>query len=78
MLPHCSPAEAAAVALAASGPGRLVSDFLVGLHRQRDFAPGTAASMVPHAIGLLDTALSWAASRAPARARPPLHHAACP
>ncbi len=67
-LSYRSPAEAVAVELAASGPGRLVSDFLLGLHRRQDLDPGAVAGLLPHAIGLLDTAVSWAASSTPTAA----------
>jgi AraC-like DNA-binding protein len=62
-LPGRSLAGATAVELTASGPGRLVADFLVGLDRLQQHDAAGAAMLVPHAIDLLDTALSWAAVR---------------
>ncbi|MEV6283494.1 helix-turn-helix domain-containing protein [Kribbella sp. NPDC051770] len=65
------PASATAVALDPNGPGRLVADFLVGLERT------PTAALVPHAVGLLDSALDWAAGAAPsntALTRERIHH----
>ncbi|MFE9613007.1 helix-turn-helix domain-containing protein [Streptomyces sp. NPDC006012] len=64
-LPHRSLSGATAVELDASGPGRVVADFLVGLNRLQGHAPGEAAALLPHAVDLLDTALAWAAGAAP-------------
>jgi AraC-like DNA-binding protein len=50
--------EATSVPLPASGPGRLVTDFLLGLDGED---PAVVQQLVPHAVGLLDTALGWAA-----------------
>lgn len=52
--------EATSVLLPANGPGRLVTDFLLGLAGQD---PLTVSELVPHTVGLLDTALGWAAGR---------------
>jgi AraC-like DNA-binding protein len=52
--------DATAVELTPDGPGRLVADFLVGLRR---LEPDAAALLVPHAVGLLDSALGWAAAK---------------
>ncbi|HEX4223878.1 MAG TPA: helix-turn-helix domain-containing protein [Pseudonocardiaceae bacterium] len=60
MLPRRAFTDATAIPLTATGPGRLVTDFLLGLDRTD---PATARDLVPHALGLLDTALGWAASR---------------
>lgn len=60
LLPGRVLADATAVELGGSGPGRLVSDFLVGLEREQGLDPEAAASMVPHALGLLESALEWA------------------
>ncbi|MFJ4851077.1 helix-turn-helix domain-containing protein [Streptomyces sp. NPDC088733] len=68
LLPRRVLADATAVALDAAGPGRLVSEFLVGLNRQQQDAPDAAAALLPHAVGLLDWALSWAACHGPAQA----------
>lgn len=66
LLPDRALHDAAAVEVGGAGPGRLVGDFLVGLYRQRDLAPGAAAALMPHALGLLGAALSWAAAEGPA------------
>ena len=58
-LPHHPSRGATAVALEATGPGRLVTDFLVGLAREQ--ARGSAApGLAPHALGLLEFALGLA------------------
>lgn len=51
---------ATAVALDASGPGGVVAAFLARLERMLDSDPAAAAVLLPHAVELLDTALSWA------------------
>ncbi|MFD7408554.1 AraC family transcriptional regulator [Streptomyces sp. NPDC059866] len=63
-LPHRSLNGATAVELGASGPGRVVADFLVGLDRLQGHDPGAAAALLPHAVDLLDAALGWAAGGA--------------
>jgi AraC-like DNA-binding protein len=60
LLPGRALADATAVEVGTSGPGRLVSDFLVGLEREQRLAPAAAATLVPHALGLLGCALEWA------------------
>ncbi|MFC0437627.1 AraC family transcriptional regulator [Kutzneria buriramensis] len=60
MLPRRTLTGATAVALGGDGPGRLVTDFLLGLDRTD---PVAARELAPHAVGLLDTALGWAAGR---------------
>lgn len=60
LLPSRVLADATAIELGSSGPGRLVSDFLVGLEREQRLDPAGAATLVPHALGLLDCALEWA------------------
>jgi AraC-like DNA-binding protein len=41
------------------GPGRLVSDFIVGLDRKQRDDPVAAAALLPHAVGLLESVLAW-------------------
>ncbi|MFE0632878.1 helix-turn-helix domain-containing protein [Streptomyces sp. NPDC058864] len=57
LLPGRVLADATAVELGSTGPGGLVSDFLVGLQR---LDPAVAVTLVPHALGLLNFALEWA------------------
>jgi transcriptional regulator GlxA family with amidase domain len=59
MLPRRTLRDATSTPLA--GPARLVTDFLLGLEK---LDPAAASELVPHALGLLDTALGWAARRA--------------
>ncbi|GII56570.1 hypothetical protein Pth03_49590 [Planotetraspora thailandica] len=68
LLPRRSLPETTAVELSATGPGRLVADFLLGLNRQQSLNPKAAAALVPHAIGLLDTALDWTVGERPTNA----------
>jgi AraC-like DNA-binding protein len=56
--------DATAVTLAADGPGRLISDFLLGMERQHRRDPKSVSMLAPHAVGLLNSALSFA-GRAP-------------
>ncbi|WP_078606540.1 helix-turn-helix domain-containing protein [Streptomyces violaceorubidus] len=63
-LPHRSLSRATAVELDSSTPGRVVADFLVGLHRLEGRDPVAALALLPHALDLLDTALGWAADGA--------------
>lgn len=56
-------ADGTAVALRRQGPARLVSDFFVGLARECRTVE-EARPLVPHALGLLDFALSLAADGA--------------
>jgi len=58
MLPRRTLRDATSTAL--DGPARLVTDFLLGLD---DVDPATASELVPHTLGLIDTALGWAAGR---------------
>ncbi|MEV7990618.1 AraC family transcriptional regulator [Streptomyces sp. NPDC086077] len=60
MLPSRVLADATAVELNGSGPGRLVANFLVGLEREQRLDADAVASMMPHTLGLLDFALEWA------------------
>lgn len=57
-VPHGQVRDATAVALEGPGPGRLVTDFFIGLSREADQAPGLA----PHAVGLFEFALGLAGS----------------
>jgi AraC-like DNA-binding protein len=80
MLPRGALARASAVDLGSHGPGRLIADFLVGLERQHRRDPQAAASLVPHAIGLIDCAVGWAVGAEPgaksstALSRERIHH----
>jgi AraC-like DNA-binding protein len=58
LLPRRTIVDATAIPL--TGTARLVTEFLLGLD-QSD--PVAARELVPHALGLLDTALGWAAGR---------------
>lgn len=49
-----------ATSTALDGPARLVTDFLLGLE---NLDPAAAPELVPHTLGLVDTALGWAAGR---------------
>lgn len=60
MLSSATITDATAVPLTTAGPGRLVTDFLLSLDQTE---PAAARELVPHALGLLDTALGWAAGR---------------
>lgn len=64
MLPVRVLRDATAVGLDPRGPGGVVADFLVGLHRLHRTDPAAAAVLVPHAVGLLDGALRMAAGSA--------------
>ncbi|MFI5615470.1 helix-turn-helix domain-containing protein [Amycolatopsis sp. NPDC051903] len=52
---------AAVTAVELDGPGRLVAEFLTGLARQQRADPAAAAVLLPHAVGLVQSALDWAA-----------------
>ncbi|WP_204358650.1 helix-turn-helix domain-containing protein [Streptosporangium sp. 'caverna'] len=60
LLPGRGLTGATALELDGRGPGRLVSDFLVGLDRQQRDDPAVAAVLLPHAVGLLESVLDWA------------------
>ena len=60
LLPGRTLAGVTALELDGRGPGRLVSDFLVGLDRQQRDDPAVAAALLPHAVGLLESVLDWA------------------
>lgn len=60
-LPLRTLAEATAVELGPTGPGRIIADFLTGLERQHRTEPAAIAALVPHAVSLVDCALSLAA-----------------
>ncbi|WP_273940672.1 cupin domain-containing protein [Kutzneria chonburiensis] len=59
MLPRRTLRDATSTAL--DGPARLVTDFLLGMENLG------ADELVPHALGLVDTALGWAAGRTGSR-----------
>jgi AraC-like DNA-binding protein len=59
-------ASATAVELSPSGPGRLISDFLVGMERQHRLDPVAANMLIPHAVGLVNSALGIASRTQPA------------
>jgi AraC-like DNA-binding protein len=65
VLPRRVLAEATAVELSADGPGRLVSDFLVGMERQHRTDSGNVRILAPHAAGLVSAALSLAGQARP-------------
>ncbi|GAA5153610.1 helix-turn-helix domain-containing protein [Pseudonocardia eucalypti] len=80
MLPVGVLGGATAVGLAPHGPGGVVADFLLGLHRLRRTHPAAAAVLVPHAVGLVDGALrlaegsgSWSAAAGSAHLRERVH-----
>lgn len=60
LLPSRSLGGVTALELDDRGPGRLVSDFLVGLDRQQRNDPAVAAALLPHALGLMESVLGWA------------------
>lgn len=60
LLPRRALVDATAVELGPAGPGRIISDFLTGIEYQHRTDPLSVASLMPHAIGLLDSALSLA------------------
>jgi AraC-like DNA-binding protein len=64
-LPRRVLAEATAVELSADGPGRLVSDFLLGMERQHRIDPDSVGVLAPHAVGLVGAALSLAGQERP-------------
>ena len=53
-------ADATAAPLGPDGPGRIIADFLLGLERQHRRDPVAVAALVPHAIGLVDSAVGMA------------------
>jgi AraC-like DNA-binding protein len=80
MLPVGALRGATAVGLEPHGPGGLVAEFLLGLHRLRRTDPAAAAALVPHAVGLVDGALrlaegsgSWSAAAGSAYLRERVH-----
>ena len=60
LLPRRVLADATAVELGPAGPGRVIAGFLAGIERQQRIDPPSVAPLMPHAIGLLDSALSLA------------------
>jgi AraC-like DNA-binding protein len=58
MLPRRTLRDTTSTAL--DGPARLVRDFLLGLE---NLDPAAASELMPHTLGLIDTALGWAAGR---------------
>jgi AraC-like DNA-binding protein len=65
LLPCRALADATAVELGADGPGRLISDFLLGLERQHRVDPRSVDALVPHAAGLVASALGYAGRTRP-------------
>jgi AraC-like DNA-binding protein len=59
-LPRRALTGATAVELGLDGPGCLIADFLLGLERQHRRDPMAVRALIPHAIGLVDSALSMA------------------
>jgi AraC-like DNA-binding protein len=64
VLPRRMLPDATAVTIAADGPGRLISDFLLGMERQHRHDPQTVGMLAPHALGLMTSALSLAVGNA--------------
>jgi AraC-like DNA-binding protein len=62
LVPRRSVTEATALVLNPAGPAGVVADFFIGLER---LDPEAAAALVPHSIGLLDSALGWATRTQP-------------
>jgi AraC-like DNA-binding protein len=60
VLPRRVLSEATAVELGTKGPGRLISDFLIGMERQHRLDPAAVGTLAPHAVGLVTSALSLA------------------
>src|SRR5262249_32880940 len=60
LLPRRAMADATAAPLGPDGPGRIIADFLLGLERQHRRDPAAVAALVPHAIGLVDSAVGMA------------------
>jgi AraC-like DNA-binding protein len=60
LLPRRTFTDATAQPLSATGPGRLVADFLLKVDK---LEPAAAQELMPHTLGLVDTALGWAAGR---------------
>jgi AraC-like DNA-binding protein len=60
VLPRRVLSDATAVELGANGPGRLISDFLLGMERQQRLDPAAVGTLAPHAVGLVTSALSFA------------------
>ncbi len=60
LLPSAAVEKATAVALDPRGSGRVVADFFVGLARLEATDPAGARTLVPHAVGLLTSALGLA------------------
>lgn len=68
LLPRRTLATATGINLGPDSPGSLVREFLLGLERQQLSDPAAVAELLPSAIGLIDSALSFAAREAPAPA----------
>jgi AraC-like DNA-binding protein len=61
MLPSHVWKASTALVLGDEGPGRVVTDFILGLNRQQRDHPAVAAALLPHLVGLLESLLDWAA-----------------
>jgi AraC-like DNA-binding protein len=59
-LPRRAMADATAAVLGPDGPGRIIADFFLGLERQHRRHPAAVAALIPHAIGLVDSAAGMA------------------
>ncbi|GAA4751929.1 helix-turn-helix domain-containing protein [Modestobacter marinus] len=66
VLPAGTVARATGVTLRADSSARLVADFFRGLARRQGTDPAGTATLVPHAIGLLGSALALATGPLPA------------
>jgi AraC-like DNA-binding protein len=60
VLPRRALADATAAPLGPDGPARIITDFLLGLERQHRRDPAAVAALIPHAIGLVDSAVGMA------------------
>lgn len=67
LLPRRALAEVTSLELAPEGPGRLIADFLTGMERQQRIDPQAVASLMPHAVALLESALSLVTRTRPER-----------
>jgi AraC-like DNA-binding protein len=65
VLPRRVLLDATAITLASDGPGRLISDFLLGMERQHRRDPRTVGMLAPHALGLMTSALGLAVGTMP-------------
>lgn len=65
LLPRRALTEATAVELGPGGPGRLIGDFLLGVDRLHRTDPHGAGLLIPHAVGLVSSALGLASRMRP-------------